>query len=88
LQESNLWSQQKKLLEHISGSGFPPEVVTYVKTWRIVAIGPHEYNYVLPRGIGKVRSMKAAVQKLRELQESNEKLQQGVHAFSWKLDLI
>eukprot|EP00884_Botryococcus_braunii_P011147 jgi/Botrbrau1/20032/Bobra.200_1s0037.1 len=78
--ETNLWSQQKKLLEHISGSGFPPEVVTYVKTWRIVAIGPHEYNYVLPRGIGKVRSMKAAVQKLRELQESNEKLQQELEA--------
>lgn len=78
MQEDNLWNQQKKLLEHISSAGFSPEVVKYVKTWRIVAIGPHEYSYVLPRGEGKLRSMKAAQQKLRELQENSEKLQQGV----------
>jgi hypothetical protein len=70
-QEQNLWNTQKKLLECISAAGFPGEVVAYVQTWRVVAIGAHEYNYHLPRGLGKLRSMKAVLQRLRDLQEQD-----------------
>lgn len=72
--------QQRKLLDHIAAAGFSEDVVEYVRTWRILALGPHEYSYVAPRRQGKQRSMKGVQQFLYQLQQQPSKLKEGVRA--------
>lgn len=83
LQEVNLRSQQRKLLDHIAAAGFSQDIVEYVRTWRILALGPHEYSYTAPRRLGKQRSMKGVQQVLYHLQQQPFKLKEGGCALVW-----